>query len=112
MPLREPAPSPVRDEARQRLRQVLARTENWPEGALEACDKLADRFPDWLVWYRPDVTTAGLRRTAGYLAVRFCIEFGTQQVQAADSDGLASEIEAHQDRPTPQVWPYQDHEQL
>jgi hypothetical protein len=48
---------------------LFAERFHWPDGALEACRKLEDRFPGWYVSWLPENTIAGFERPAGFWAV-------------------------------------------
>lgn len=51
-------------------RRVIASRTGWPEGAVEACDKLHDAYPDWIPGWQPANTIRGFEKPAGYYASR------------------------------------------
>jgi hypothetical protein len=55
------------DLARKNQRLIAERT-GWPDGALEACAELEDRYPGWYISWRRENTTPGFERPAGFYA--------------------------------------------
>lgn len=92
---------PESAEAMRQTRQNLAAADGWPVGVLDHCDKLAMRFPGWLIWFRGERIVGGRLQGAAYLASRWTIYDGHHQCQASDPDALASLIEEHEFPPPP-----------
>ncbi|GIE28944.1 hypothetical protein Ait01nite_019890 [Actinoplanes italicus] len=101
MPPLRPLTKPESAEAMRQTRQNLAATEQWPEGTLDNCDKLALRFPGWLIWFQSERTVGGRCHAAVYVASRWTVHDGHRQFQASDPDGLTALIEAHDYPPPP-----------
>jgi hypothetical protein len=72
-------------------RRVLAERLNWPEGAVEACDRIDDEHPGWYSSYRH----AYRDQPAGYYAHHH-VEFGARwHVHGYTPDDLHERIRAH-----------------
>jgi hypothetical protein len=49
-------------------RRILAESQHWPPGVLEACVRLDSDHPGWSVWWRHECTLPGLEHPAGFVA--------------------------------------------
>lgn len=63
-PLPEPGP-----ELAWMNRAVLAERLDWPEGALEVCERIERQYPRWSVSWREANTVRGFERPAGFYGV-------------------------------------------
>ena len=70
-------------------RWALAERQGWPEGALETCEQLDEKFPGWVVWWLPANTVAGWERPAGFSAT--CADHalvGGDELRRLPADGV------------------------
>lgn len=84
-----------REDERERLawnnRQILADRLHWPDGALQACERIERDHPDWSISWLRENTISGFERPAGYRAVRG--GFHSCVVSAATAEELVRAIE-------------------
>lgn len=71
---------------------LLAERLSWPDGALETCWDLEQRFPGWLVGWRGENTITGFEHPAGYWATHDGIH--DVETFAADPEQLAEQMAA------------------
>ena len=99
----DPAPQaalrPGRELARNNRRIIAARIE-WPEGALETCERLEGVYPDWDADYRHENTAIrGWEVRAGFYATQWNPPHGHKTtVYGPDADALGRAIEANSSR--------------
>jgi hypothetical protein len=58
----------VTETLRQRNMRLIAGRTGWPEGALEACEEIEAKYPDWSVDWRPENRCPGFEHPTGYFA--------------------------------------------
>lgn len=92
----------------RRNQAILAERLRWPEGALQACRDLEDRYPGWRVDWLGENRRPGFERPGGFLAaneedVRHKVEaFRTDlaEIEAV----LAAGVPAHAPHPQLCMW--------
>lgn len=90
---------PPTDVVAYRNRHILAERLDWPDGAVEACERIERERPGWSVWWLGENTCRGFERPAQFTATRDGYD-GTQ-VDAADADQLLAAID---DAPPTHRW--------
>lgn len=90
---------PVNDDLLRHNRRIIASRIGWPDGAVEACDKLQDAYPDWIPGWQPASTIPGFEHPAGYFASRHSRRHDEPPAYGADPLELAAAIEG---------WPWQN----
>jgi hypothetical protein len=58
----------TRRELRARNRRIVAERVGWPDGAVEACERLEREYRGWDVRWLDDWFVKGFERQAGYYA--------------------------------------------
>jgi hypothetical protein len=83
---------------RNNLRLIAERT-GWPDGVLQGCVDLEDRYPGWYVSWMPENINAGFERPAGYWATNNTIPQHHVEAFRTDlrelAEVLADEIPEH-----------------
>lgn len=90
MPSTDIPPGP---ELLRHNRRVMAERIGWPDGAVEACDKLQDAYPGWNPGWQPESTIRGFEHPAGYFASRLGRRYNEPVAYGSDPDELASVID-------------------
>lgn len=73
-------------------RRVMAKRMHWPEGALEACDKIAERFPGWIPGYDHGGKVGHHEWPAGYYASQPSPRHGEPQAYGTTAEALTAAI--------------------
>lgn len=55
-------------ELGRRNRRLIAERADWPDGAVEACEKIEDEYPEWVIWWAPENPAKGFEHDAGFFA--------------------------------------------
>lgn len=71
-------------------RRILAKRLDWPDGALEACERIEREHRDWAIAWLSENRTKGFERPAGYWAKREGMH--AFEVYATDADELVRMI--------------------
>ncbi len=73
-----------------RDRRAFAERTGWPDGALEACERIEQEYADWRISWLPANPVVGYERPACFWARR---EWPHHEVYGADPAELVAEIE-------------------
>jgi hypothetical protein len=84
---------PIGPDLLRHNRRVMAERIGWPDGALEACDKLEAAYPDWIVGWQRESTITGFARPAGFYASRWSRRYNEPSAYGEDPLDLAVAIE-------------------
>lgn len=77
-----------------RNRRRTARLEGWPGGAVETCERVAAKHPDWTVTWTAGFRYGPISRPPGFRAWRHGTSSNEAlEVQAATEAGLVAAIE-------------------
>lgn len=96
------ANGPKRAEGRAlfvKNRRKIAEQVPWPDGALEACERLERAYPGWWITWLPTNRIKGFERDPCFWALRMLPADAQYNVYAADPDALELEI-----KQTPKPW--------
>lgn len=83
-----PKRKPLREIVRRDRRELAARLQ-WPDGAVEVCERIDREHAGWTVSWLPAGTVPGHERPACFWARR---EWPRHEVHAADEDELVAGI--------------------
>jgi hypothetical protein len=76
-------------------RRAMAARMHWPEGALEACDKIADRFPGWNPGYDHGGKVGTHEWPAGFYASHQSRRHGEPRAYGVTPEALTVAIEEY-----------------
>jgi hypothetical protein len=77
---------------RRSNRELAARRHNWPAGALEACNAIEGRWPEWHPVWEPG-SDGGSRARAGYYATRLGAPASAELLFAETAEALTKLVE-------------------
>ncbi|UQU64875.1 hypothetical protein COUCH_00460 [Couchioplanes caeruleus] len=97
----EPLP-PTGPELGRRNRRLIAKRTGWPEGAVEACERIEDAFPAWSVSWRHENVIPGFLSPEGFYAERpGRYSWDKTVLYGADAEKLLEQIAEHSEAESP-----------
>lgn len=72
--------------------RVMAERVGWPDGAVEACERILEAFPDWVPGWQHESKIAGFEHPAGFYASRHHRRYDEPSAYGADPVALVVAI--------------------